>query len=224
MQGTVLSTQLKLAIVGAALAVSGVAMAAGAGGPERFHDRAGHPHHHGQYGFHTQQGHEFQRCDKGMRGHRHAHMQRAGLIVPGYGVVSRDFVDGMGLNEEQQKLLDEARTAAKELRENRREHTKAQREARFNLFKADTLNPQQALKQREEYRDKLHAERREVEQKWLAVWNSLDAGQQARVADHLKQRAEKAQERIKRMEEHKAQRDAAKSERAAVNSGSDTRA
>jgi len=151
-------------------------------------------------------------------------MQRAGLIVPGYGVVSRDFVDGMGLNEEQQKLLDEARTAAKELRENRREHTKAQREARFNLFKADTLNPQQALKQREEYRDKLHAERREVEQKWLAVWNSLDAGQQARVADHLKQRAEKAQERIKRMEEHKAQRDAAKSERAAVNSGSDTRA
>ncbi len=215
MNKTHTSQGIKLAVLGAALAMSGAVFA---DTPSRSHDRGGHhhgfhQHHHGHAACH--QMHGFGHGGKGMHGHRHGQMHRAGLIVPGYGVVSGDFVDGMGLNEDQLKLIEDARNAAKELRENRKERMKEAREARNDLFKADSFDPAQALKQADEQRAKWQAERRQIDEKWIAVWNALDAGQQARVAEHLKNRAEKAQKRAEAIQERKQQRESARAERAA---------
>lgn len=213
MKKSISAQGISLALLGAALAASGVAHAAGPDASERSHHRAGHHsfHHQGHHGFHK--GHGFHHGGKGMHhGQRHQ-MHRAGLIVPGYGVVSRDFVDGMGLNQDQLKLIEAARQAGKDLRENRREAIKAERTARLDLFKADTVDPEQALKQAEERRAKAQAERRAIDEKWIAVWKSFDADQQARVAGHLKDRAEKAQKRAEKFEERRKQRESAKAER-----------
>lgn len=207
---------IKLAILGAALVASGAAFAADSSPAHRGHDRAGHHafhHQHGHHGFHKSHG--FHHGAKGMRGQRHGQMHRAGLIVPGYGVVSRDFVAGMGLNDDQLKLIDDARKEARELRENRKERMKTAREARSERFKADTFDPVQALKQADERRAQWQAERRQIDEKWIAVWNSFDTDQQARVTSHLKDRAERAQKRAEKFEERKKQRAAAKEERAA---------
>lgn len=213
MQKKLSSRGIKLAILGAALAVSGAALAVESAGPQRFHDRAGHHAvHYAGHGAH--QGHDARHHGKRMHHHGHAHMQRAGLVVPGYGLVSRDFVDGMGLNQDQLKLIEDARKAAKDQRENRRELMKGERGAQLERYKNGTLDPEQALKNRAEQRQKAQAERDAVDQKWVAVWKSLDAGQQERVATHLKQRAEKAAERAKKFEERKQQREAARAERA----------
>lgn len=205
---------ITLAILGAALAASGAAHAAESGGAPRIHERGAHHafhHHHGHHGHHKGPG--FHHGGKGMHHGGHHQMHRAGLIVPGYGVVSRDFVDGMGLNADQLKLIDNAREAAKALRENRREAAKAERGARLDLFKADSLDPEQAMKQAEERRATAQAERRQLDEKWVAVWKSLDTGQQARVATHLKDRAEKAQKRAEKFEARRQQREAGRTER-----------
>src|SRR5690606_26284483 len=211
---------IKLAILGAALAATG-AVYANDGNPQpRSHDRAGHHQMHpGHHGFHNGH-HGFHKAGhhggKGMHRHHGAQLQRAGLIVPGYGVVSRDFVDGMGLNEEQLKLVDEARKSARELRQNRKERVKAAREARAELFKSDSFNPEQALKQADERRAQLAAERREIDEKWVAVWNALDANQQARITVHLKEKAERAEKRAEKREERMKQRESARAERQAA--------
>lgn len=211
MKKTISAQGIKLAILGTALAASGAAFANDTGPSQRSHDRAGHHafhHHHGHHGFHKVHG--FHHGAKGMHGQRHGQMRRAGLIVPGYGVVSRDFVAGMGLNDDQLKLIEDARKAAQELRDNRKERVKAEREARGERFKADELDPVQALKQADERREQWQAERRQIDEKWIAVWNSLDTDQQARVTNYLKERAEKAQKRAEKFEERKKQRAAEK--------------
>ena len=189
MKKTTASQGYKLAILGTALAVSGAAFAADGAGPQRFHDRAGHhaAMHHGHHAGAGHSGHHFHHHGKSHRGHALSH--RAGMVVPGYGIVSRDFVDGMGLNEDQLKLIEAARSAAKEFRESRKDRVKAEREARGELLKSASIDPEQALKQADERRAQAQAERRQIDEKWIAAWKSLDGDQQARVADHLKQRA-----------------------------------
>src|SRR5690606_40990663 len=110
-------------------------------------------------------------------------------------------------------LVDEARQAAKDLRENRKERLKSMRESRMELFKSDTLTPEDALKRADEQRNQWQAERRKIDEKWLAVWNALDADQQTRIATHLKDKAEKAQQRAEKREERWNQRENARSER-----------
>ena len=210
MKKIVSAHSIKLALLGAALAASGAAFAAHSKSTDGYHERGQHSfHHHGHHGHFKWHG--FHHSGKGMHQQRHA--QRAGLIVPGYGVVSQDFIDGMGLNEEQLKLIEEARQSARELRESRKNRIKSSREARAEQFKADTLNPEQALKQAQERRAQWQAERDKVDQKWLAVWNALDGQQQARVATHLKDKADKAQKRAEQREERKEQRQSQRNER-----------
>lgn len=201
MKKIVSSRGFKLAALGAALAVSGAAIAVEAGAPQRTQEGAYRVvQDAGQYGhhrFHHAGPHASSQHGKGMYRHGHSRMDRAGLVVPGYGAVSQDFIDGMGLDETQLKRIEEARQAAKDLREKRREHMKAMRDAKVDRFKDGAFDPEQALKERIEQRENAVAERTEVDRKWLAAWQSLDAGQQARVADHLKQRAEARAERRK---------------------------
>lgn len=202
---------IKLALLGAALVTSGAAFAADTNSTPRFHDRGHHTFQH--HGHHSHfKAHGFYHAGKGMHHQRHAH-QRAGLIVPGYGVVSRDFVDGMGLNESQLKLIEEAREAARDLRDSRKERVKQAREARAELFKTDSLNPEQALKQSQERRAQWQSERAKIDEKWLAAWNALDAQQQQRIGAHLKDKAEKAQQRAERRAERKQQRQAQRGQR-----------
>lgn len=208
---------IKVAILGVALAAAGAAHASDAQPQPRFHDRAGHHavhpghagFHHGHHGFHRT--HDGQRS--GMHHSGKGQWQRAGLIVPGYGVVSRDFVEGMGLNAEQLKLVEEARTAARDLRKDHKERVQAARQARAERFKSDTFDPVQALKQAEERRAQLQAERRQIDEKWVAVWNALDTNQQARVTEHLKKKAERAEQRAQKRDERMKQREAARAAR-----------
>ena len=205
MKKTISAHGIKLALMGAALAASGAAFAVDANASERAQGQGHHAHHHGHF-----KSHAYHHGGKGMNQQRHA--QRAGLVVPGYGVVSRDFVDGMGLNDEQLKLIEEARKAAGELREARKDRIKDARESRAEKFKADTLDPEQALKQADETRAQWQGERRKIDEKWLAVWNSLDADQQVRVSAHLKDKAERAQKRAEQREERRGQREKARGE------------
>lgn len=203
-------TGIKLAILGTALTATAAAFAAEPNTHRPFHDRAGHhTAHHGCHGAHK--AHGFHHGGKGVHAKR-AHFRQAGLIVPGYGMVSRDFVDGMGLSAEQQKLIEEARKASRDLRETRKKELKSHRQARAERFQADTLDPAQALKQADQRRSEWQAQRRQIDQKWLAVWNSLDTSQQARISSHLKDRAEKAQKRAEKFEERKKQREAARAQ------------
>lgn len=197
---------IKLGLLAAALAVSGAAFAADTNVSQHSHDRGQHTFQHGHYGH--SDAHDYHSGGKGM--HQQRHMQRAGLVVPGYGVVSRDFVDGMGLNQEQLKLIEEARQAARDLREARKDRIKEARQARADRLEVDTLNPEQALKQADEMRAQRQAERRQVDEKWMVVWNSLDTDQQARVGAHLKDKAERAQKRAKQREEQRNQRENAR--------------
>jgi hypothetical protein len=54
--------------------------------------------------------------------------------------------------------------------------------------------------------------RKEVSQKWLAVWDSLDAAQQQKVATYLEKRAEK---RAAHAKKHDHGSDAVKSDKSA---------
>lgn len=200
---------IKLAIIGAAVAAAGVAFAAPSEAPQRFqggeHPGA-HQGHHGHFPHQAHPGaHGKAGCPgmshhaKGKHGHRHGDMHRAGLVIPGYGFVSQDFVDGMGLNESQLKLVEEARTASKTLRENRRDSFKQLRDARKERLNAP-FDPEQALKHAAEQREKAMAERRQIDEKWIAVWKALDQNQQTRIAAHMKDRAEKAEQREERRE------------------------
>lgn len=208
----------KLAVIGAALAVSGAVVAADGISSKRTADRAGHAHHAGCLQGHAGS-HSFHKSGHhggfhhGMSKHgRHAHMERAGLIVPGYGVVSRDFVDGMGLNDKQLALVEDARKAAKDFREGQRARMREGREGKLDRF-SSALDPEQALKQRAEKRAAFQQERDKIDQKWVAVWQSLDSTQQARIGEHLKQRAEKAQKRIEARKERREQREQARAQR-----------
>lgn len=204
-------TGIKLAILGTALTASAAALATEPDANRPYHDRAGHHSFHQEcHGAHAT--HDSHHGFKGMHGAKRGEFRQAALIVPGYGGVSRDFVEGMGLSAEQQKLVEEARKTSREFREARRQNMNAQRQARAERFNSDTLDPAQALKQADERRGEWQAQQRQVDEKWLAVWNSLDASQQARIASHLKDRAEKAQKRAEKFEERKKQRQTAPAE------------
>jgi len=205
----------KLAAIVAALAFSGAALAAAPGDaprPERAGSHACHPHgmSHGHGGRHDY-GHGFHKGQHGKTQHREMHERQVGLIVPGYGVVSRDFVDGMGLDEAQQKLVQEAKDAARALRKEVREAVKKLRDSDVERFAS--LDLEKAIKDADERRRAANEARRKLDEKWLAVWNSLKPEQQARVADHLKQRAEAAAKRAQKFEERRKNRQENRAER-----------
>lgn len=216
------SRGLKVALIGAAIAATGAAVA-GEPGHQRFHqERGGHqacaPHggpgfHHG----HLPGAHYGVNRDHGVHDR---HMKQAGLVIPGYGIVSQDFVDGMGLNADQLKLVEEARSAGEALRKNLREQFSGGKKNIAERFASGSIDPEKALKQADERRARIQAERSKVDEKWIAVWKSLDASQQARVTEHLKQRAERVQkraeerkERAEKRQERREQRDGAKAPR-----------
>lgn len=195
---------LKLAAIAAAMSVQGIALAQPAtGGAATAAEpavsassdakRSGHAHKH----------------HKRMHRHHH-HSQRAFMMVPGYGPLGEKSVEALKLNDDQKKLLQEAQEAQKSARSERFEALKEKRQERADAFKAGKLDPRAALKESEDLRKASVEQRAAITDKWLALWDSLDDGQQKAVSEQFAERAEK---RAERMKKH-AERHAEKAERA----------
>lgn len=147
--------------------------------------------------------------DHKARGHHHKFKRHgvrdAAMWVPGYGPLNKDFVQSLALNEQQGKLLADAQAEQKAGRKAMRDAMKAGRTAKMEQIKAGKLDPRAALKQSEAAREQARAEGAKLQEKWLAVWDALDASQQSKVAAHMNERAEK---HAQRMEKRKGQKSA----------------
>lgn len=209
MQRSISSVSIKLATLTAALALCGAAYAAagtadtaavtaqaspavttpGASGEPSAHPRKGDHHR------------------KFMRGH---HMRDAAMWVPGYGPLNAKLVESLALTDAQAKLLKDAQAEQKESRSARREAMKSARAAKLEQVKSGKLDPRAALKQSEQAHKQASAERSKLDQKWLAVWDALDASQQEKVAASLNERAEKFAKRAEKHKQHGATAEPAK--------------
>ncbi|SHI21215.1 hypothetical protein [Pollutimonas bauzanensis] len=208
MQRSTSFVSIKLATLTAALALCGAAYAApdtaatpaattqasaSAAAPAATERPAAHPHKRGDH-------------RKGMRGH----MRDAAMWVPGYGPLHAKFVESLALNDNQAKLLKDAQAEQKEARSARRDAMKTARTAKLEQVKSGKIDPRAALTQSEQAYKQLAAERSKLDEKWLAVWDALDASQQEKVAANLNERAEKFAKRAEKHKQHHASPDAAK--------------
>ncbi len=207
MQRSKFSVSIKLATLTAALALSGAAYAATSAAASTAtaasepstnvtsstsDSRAGD--HHKSRDYH-----------KSMRGHRDAAMW-----VPGYGPLDAKFVDSLALTESQAKLLKEAQDEQKANQNARRDTMKAARAEKQEQLKSGKIDPRAALKQADEVHKQASAERSKLNEKWLSVWDSLDATQQQKVAARLNERAEKFAKRAEKHKQHHGAQDSAK--------------
>lgn len=133
----------------------------------------------------------FAREHKRMRHHRHS----VAMLIPGYGPVDDKLVQSLALNETQTRLLNDARTTQKELRQARRETARAAKKSQAEQLKAGAIDPRAAFGKSREAHQKAFDERQKVGEKWLAVWDSLNASQQQKVVAHFNDRAEKTASR-----------------------------
>ncbi|MEO6959071.1 MAG: hypothetical protein ABI228_02225 [Burkholderiaceae bacterium] len=124
---------------------------------------------------------------KAMRGHH----QRGAMWVPGYGPLDAAFVQSLALNDAQNTLLKDAQATQKSLQKTRRESMRDARKARLEQLKSGKVDPHAAIKETSDKGQAMVNGRREVNQKWLAVWDSLDATQQQKIASFLDKRAER---------------------------------
>lgn len=124
------------------------------------------------------------------------HHREAAMWVPGYGPLGEKAVQSLALTDSQTKLLDEAKASQKELRKDRRETMKSARAEQLKQLDAGTMDPRAALKASDASRQAAEQAHQKSNEKWLAVWDSLDQTQQKKVAEvfseHAKKRAERA--------------------------------
>lgn len=142
------------------------------------------------------------------RGHKHQRMDKAAMLVPGYGPVSKDVVDSLSLNADQTALLEDAKSFTKENLNSQRDRVN---KAKAEQSGSGTLDPHAAAKKQDEFFDAMRKIRTEATQKWLAVWDSLEAEQQKIVSEHFSDRAEKRAERRAEREEKREARKSDKS-------------
>jgi len=182
MQRTKKSLLIKLAAIAAAVSVQGVALAASPAASDAQPPaaqaegaRAGY-HHKKMHGPHR---------------HHGPQLHRAAMWVPGYGPLGEKTVKDLALNDNQQKLLDQAREAQKAARAEGFKAMQESRKAQLEALKSGKIDPRAALKQSQEAREKGLQERRQIDEKWLAVWDSLDDGQRQKATAHFSERAQK---------------------------------
>ncbi|HWL28804.1 MAG TPA: hypothetical protein VNQ97_07830 [Burkholderiaceae bacterium] len=201
MQNQKLSASFKLAAATAALAVCGVAWSANTTAAASVSAQ--------QLAAATQTSDQTRSHKAGERHHKRMghHVRNAAMWVPGYGPLTREFVDSLALTDSQAKLVEEAKADQKAQREERRTAMKHARVARLEQVKTGKIDPRATLKQVDEAQQKAQAKRREMNDNWLAVWDALDSAQQAKVATHLNERAEKL---AKRVEQRKQLKDKAR--------------
>lgn len=130
-------------------------------------------------------------ADSAKRGHHHFKAMRDGIMVPGVGPLPKRVVDDLKLTEAQRQQLEQARAGQRELGRAMREGGKSHRQAVAKQLEAGQLDPRALLTQREADKGKVEAGMKAQRDRWLSLWDSLDATQQAKVADHLKAREAK---------------------------------
>ncbi len=175
-------SMLKVAALAAAISLQGAAMAAPADGASAStaNEQSAAPAPSGPRSHHA---------PRHMRAPMHH--EKAALWVPGYGPLSAAGVKVLNLTESQSKLLSEAQAAQKDARKAQFEAMRAERKARFEQLKAGKIDPHAAAKQFEDAHGKSAEARKQVQAKWFAVWDSLDATQKQKVATLLGERAAK---------------------------------
>jgi hypothetical protein len=188
MQPSKFLTPMKLAALGAAVALSSVAFAtnnSAAGSSAAPADNSATATAPAAQAKSS----DLRKGGKWSRGHHH--VRDTALWVPGFGPLKSSVVESLALNDNQKQLLDQARAEQKSLREGRRGAMKDMRTARAEQLKSGKIDPHAAVKAVEDARQSALASRRNIDEKWLAVWDSLDAGQQQKVVASLNDRAEK---------------------------------
>jgi len=123
--------------------------------------------------------------------HGRRHAQRAAMWVPGYGPLGEAAVKVLALNDKQSKLLSDAQAAQAQIRDARVEMMKAERKSRLEQLQSGKVDPRGELKQSEEALKKSLEQRQAVEEKWLALWDSLDPAQKEKAATLLAERMER---------------------------------
>ena len=206
----------KLAAIAAAVSVQGVALAQPAAAPATTATEQSAPATSDA----TRGGHHAHPHHQHM--HRHHDQRRAAFVVPGYGSLGEKSVEALKLNDSQKKLLQQAQEAQKGDRAGRFDVMKEERQERYEALKAGKLDPRAALKDAEAAHQAAIESRAKISEKWLAVWDSLDEGQQKLVGQQLAERAGKRAERMQKYAERRAkqtdsaeQADSAKPEAAA---------
>ena len=126
------------------------------------------------------------------------HHREIGMWVPGYGPLSETGVQSLALNENQAKLLADAKASQKEQRAAGREAMKAARAAKLEQLKSGKIDPRAAIKESEAIHQKAAEQHKKDSAKWLAVWDALDATQQQKVAAYFSERAGKRAEHVKK--------------------------
>lgn len=182
-----------LALCGGAYAATGTVPGASAGAAQETAATASEPAKHVH--------------KKGQRDHKRGQYgeHRAAMWVPGYGPLNKEVVDALALNDSQIKLVDAAKAEQKAGRAERRDAMKSARSAKLEQIKGGKIDPQAALKQRDAAQQSALAERRKVDEKWLAVWDALDDAQQQKVVAHLNERAEKFAKHAEQRKQHRTQ-------------------
>lgn len=150
--------------------------------------------------------------DHHKRGHRHhRRMGDAAMLIPGYGPVPKDVVESLSLNADQTALLNEAKSFIKENRKAHRDQFRKTKTDSSSQEALTLLDPHAAVKKHEERFDVMREVREEGTQKWLALWDSLESGQQQTLSDYVATRNEQRAQRRAEYKEKRAARNKDKS-------------
>lgn len=168
----------------------------------------------------TDRGHRYHHGDKFRGGHHHHHMKGGkhhrgfkgdiGLLVPGYGPVSQDFVDTLELTDDQKAKIADVKAGIKQKMQERRDSKEhpfaAVAEERAKQLADKKLDPEAMLKERENIKESMQDRREEFTEEWLSVWNDLNDEQQTKVAGYFQEQDVKRAERAEKMKEKKQER------------------
>lgn len=142
--------------------------------------------------------------------HRGGHAKRDAVMVPGVGPLSKQQVESLQLDAKQQAAFDAAKQSQGELVKSMRE-SRGQRHALLEAqIQSGKLDPHALVAKQDERHAQFRTQSRQVRDKWLAAWDSLNADQQQQVTGWVKERQEKMQALKAKKQAHHAKRDAAR--------------
>lgn len=115
-------------------------------------------------------------------------MMRDGIMIPGLGPLSKAQVESLKLTSAQQAKVDTARTASRALHDKMRDAGKSRHDLLASQLKANKLDPRALSDESGKGREQFTAERGQVRDQWLAVWDSLTDAQKGQVTEIVKVR------------------------------------
>lgn len=143
-------------------------------------------------------------------GHRrgmHRQMIDAAMMLPGYGPIPQEVVESLSLDSRQAELLKDAKAFMDQSHSAKRERYGKSGISPRSMKLTEPVDPHAAVKAQEERFAAMQQTRAQSTQKWLAVWDSLESGQQQTLSEYVvKQANERAEYRAKRKSEHQKRR------------------